>query len=124
MEKYYKLSKDDLKNLPLLELEELLKTVRTNVNNIDNILYTDRLNKETFGMNHYEKERYIENMLKDRDKTVKFRNKVDSAYRTKKLEGTSISKKALNFGVYNDIHTPNFKPSAKGHFAAIRGICL
>lgn len=124
MKQYYFCNKTKLMELSLNDLGKVIKSIKSDIDKIDIILYTDRLKTETSNMTKRGKEAYIKKLTDNRYNLVRTRGTIESAYREKRLNGITISKKALSFGVYTDVHTPKIRPSASGKLAAISGITL
>lgn len=124
MKQYYFCSRSKLMQLSISNLNEIMKSIKSDIDKIDSVLYTDKLNRETLGMKKKEKENYTQRLVDKRYNLVRARGTIESVYRERRLAGLNISSKALNHGVYTDVHTVNLKPTSRGHWAGLRGITL
>lgn len=121
---YQVYTNDELYEMDMKSLDNLIKQYKEWIIQLDNILYTDKLNKETYGMTNKQRNKFAQDLADERYNIVNYRDHAESIYRERKLQGTRMSPKVLAFGAYTDVHTPKVKPGAKGHFSAIRGITL
>lgn len=107
------------------QLNHRIKELDSGISHIDSIIYGDKHSEYTKGKSAKWVDSEMQRLADSRYSNVRERQKLYSELRRRKLNASKeFNQKALNFGVYTDIHTPKIVPSAKGRMSAIRGISL
>lgn len=107
------------------DIEKEFKEVKSRLVEIDYELYDENFDDKISKMKYREASRLINELTDERYRLKSRQGALASELRRRRLNGLQdFNSDVLTFGAYTDVHTPTFKPGAKGHFSALRGITL
>lgn len=109
----------------LEKLESRYKKLNTLISEIDNVLYGDGYDEFVQGKSKKYQFTSLQRLSDLRYEYADERSAVcDKISRLKREKYKNMNQNVLNFGCYNDVHTPKIVGSNRNRFCAIKGISL